>query len=93
MKISQRTNQKAFLEVKIFCSPVIEKEAFKGKAEAVSSQNKLGKFDILPKHSNFITLIFDNLTIYTSNKKRINYQFERGVLETSENKVNIFLGL
>lgn len=86
-------NQKSLLEVKIFCSPVIEKEAFEGVAEAVSSQNKLGKFDILPKHTNFITLIFSNLTIYTFDKKKITYQFERGVLETSESKVNIFLGL
>ena len=47
-----------FLEVKVFCSSIIEKEPFKGTAEAVSSQNKLGKFDILPGHTNFITIIF-----------------------------------
>ncbi len=81
------------LEVKVFCSPVIKKEPFRGKARAVSSQNRLGKFDILPEHTNFITLIFNNLTIHTPDKKTLNYQFERGVLEVSENKVNIFLGL
>lgn len=85
--------EKKLLEVKVFCSPVIGKEPFKGKAEAVSSQNRLGKFDILPEHANFITLIFGNLTIYTPDKKKFTYQFERGVLEVSENKVNIFLGL
>jgi len=85
--------KKSWLEVKVFCSPIIEKEPFRGMAEAVSSQNKLGKFDILPGHTNFITIILDNLTIYTSNKRKITYQFERGVLEVSENKVNIFLGL
>ena len=85
--------KKKFLEVKVFCSPVIEKEPFAGEAEAVSSQNKLGKFDILPKHTNFITLIFSNLTINTFGKKKIAYQFEKGVLEVSENKVNVFLGL
>lgn len=84
---------KNLLEVKVFCSPVIEKEPFAGEAEAVSSQNKLGKFDILPKHTNFITLIFGDLTIHTSGKKKVAYQFEKGVLEVSENKVNVFLGL
>jgi len=84
---------KNLLEVKVFCSPVIEKEPFKGEASAVSSQNRLGKFDILPEHTNFITLIFGNLTIHTSDKKKIAYQFEKGVLEISENKVNVFLGL
>lgn len=85
--------KKKLLEVKVFCSPVIEKEPFAGEAEAVSSQNKLGKFDILPEHTNFITLIFGNLTIHTSDKKKAAYQFEKGVLEVSENKVNVFLGL
>jgi len=81
------------LEVKVFCSPIIEKESFRGKAKAVSSQNRLGKFDILPEHTNFITLIFDSLTIHAPDKKRVDYQFERGVLEVSENEVNVFLGL
>jgi len=85
--------KKSLLEVKVFCSPVIEKEPFRGVAEAVSSQNKLGKFDILPEHTNFITLIFSDLAIYTPDKKKTTYQFERGVLEISENKVNVFLGL
>jgi len=85
--------KKPLLEVRIFCSPVIEKESFEGEAEAVSSQNRLGKFDILPEHTNFITLIFGTLIIYTPDKKNFAYQFERGVLEVSENKVNVFLGL
>ncbi len=85
--------KKFFLEVKVLCSPVIGKEPFRGMAEAVSSQNKLGKFDILPEHTNFITLIFNNLIVHTIDKEKITYKFKRGVLETSENKVNVFLGL
>lgn len=84
---------KNLLEVKVFCSPIIEEEPFQGRAEVVSSQNKLGNFDILPEHTNFITLIFKNLTIQSEDKKNFGYQFEKGVLEVSENKVNIFLGL
>ncbi len=85
--------EKPLLEVKVFCSPAIEREPFRGKAEAVSSQNRLGKFDILPQHTNFITLIFEELTIHTPEKKKITYQFKRGVLEVSENQVRVFLGL
>ena len=77
----------------MFCSPVIGKERFEGKVEAISSQNRLGNFDILPEHTNFITLIFNSLTIHTTDKKKLTYQFERGVLEVSENRVNVFLGL
>jgi F0F1-type ATP synthase epsilon subunit len=85
-------NKKELLEVKLFWLPIVKEVFYQGKAGAVSSQNKLGKFDILPKHTNFITLIFENLTILTPEKK-ITYQFKRGVLEVSEDKVNIFLGL
>jgi F0F1-type ATP synthase epsilon subunit len=86
-------NKKEFLEVKLFWLPIVKEVFYQGKVEAISSQNKLGKFDILPKHTNFITLIYDNLTILTPEKKKITYQFKRGVLEVSEDKVNIFLGL
>ena len=81
-----------FLEVKLFWLPIVKEVFYQGKAEAISSQNRLGKFDILPKHANFITLIYDNLIILTPEKKKISYQFKRGVLEVSEDKVIIFLG-
>jgi F0F1-type ATP synthase epsilon subunit len=82
-----------FLEVKLFWLPIVAEIFFEGKAKSVSSKNKLGKFDVLPSHTNFITLISKNLTIITDKNKKIAYQFERGVLEVSTNKVNIFLGL
>jgi F0F1-type ATP synthase epsilon subunit len=82
-----------FLEVKIFCSPILKTENFSGLARSISSKNRLGSFDILPKHINFITLIFDELIIETLEKKKIIYKFQRGVLKVSENKVKIFLGL
>ena len=81
-----------FLDVKVFWSPVVGKEPIEEKARAVSSQNPVGDFDILPSHINFITLIFNTLTIHLPQKK-INYKFNRGVLEVSQNRVNVFLGL
>jgi F0F1-type ATP synthase epsilon subunit len=81
------------LEVKVFCSPTLKSENFSGLVRSVSSKNKLGNFDILSKHINFITLIFEELIIETLEKKKIVYKFERGVLKVSENKVKIFLGL
>ncbi len=81
------------LDVKVFFSSIIEKDTFYKKATAVSSENGLGRFDILPQHINFITLIFKELTIHTEDKEKVSYQFERGVLEVQKNEVNIFLGL
>lgn len=82
------SNQKT-LNVELFWSPVSDKEKFEGEARAVSSENKVGKFDILPEHANFISLIFNSLTIHTQEEKT--YNFSRGVLEVTEGKVRIFL--
>jgi len=81
------------LDVRVFFSTVMEKDTIESKATAVSSQNGIGKFDILPDHINFVTLIFDDITIYNKNKEDLSYKFKRGVLEVRKNKVDIFLGL
>jgi F0F1-type ATP synthase epsilon subunit len=66
---------------------------YRGPAAALSSENGLGSFDVLPGHTNFITLIFNKLTIFTQDKKKIEYKFKRGVLEVSDNLVRVFLGI
>jgi len=90
--MKENNSKDKFLEVKILWSPIMKKEFFEGKARAVSSKNRLGDFDILPGHINFISLIFETLTLHLPEKK-INYQFKRGALEVSQDKVRIFLGL
>jgi len=84
---------KTYLKVKVFWRPEAQQQNFEGEAIAVSSKNQLGNFDILPGHTNFITFIFKELTIHLDKKKKISFQFERGILEVSEDNVNIFLGL
>lgn len=80
-----------FLQVKLFWSPVSDKDKFEGKAEAISSENRVGEFDILPGHANFISLIFNSLTIHTPGGEEKSYEFSRGVLEVASEKVKIFL--
>lgn len=85
--------EKSFLNVKVFFPATNPQPHFIGKASVVSSENKLGKFDILPYHINFITLIFKKVSILTIQKEKVEFQFERGVLIVRENEVKIFLGL
>lgn len=85
--------EKPFLPVQIFFPAIMNKENFKGKAAAVSTENKMGKFDVLPQHINFITLIFKNLTLHTLKKEKIEYSFERGVLIVRKGEIIVFLGL
>ncbi len=79
--------------VVVFWSPLVGKVGYRGVADAITSKNKVGEFDILPEHTNFITLIFNKLVIYTKEQKKIEYEFKRGVLEASDNLVKIFLGI
>lgn len=79
------------LEVELFWSPVSDKEKFEGRATAVSSENRVGEFDILPAHTNFITLIFNSLTVHALQGEEQIYEFSRGVLEVAEGQVKIFL--
>lgn len=86
-------SKKETLSVEVYFSAAMEKKSYKTNARVVSSENRLGKFDILPQHINFATLIFNNLTIETLKKQKIIHQFKRGVLVVKENTVKIFLGL
>ena len=89
-------SDKPLLQVDISWSPALGQKPFSGKAWAVSSENKLGKFDVLPLHANFISQIFGALTIHLpeeAGKKELNYKFKGGVLEVSNDQVKIFLGI
>ncbi len=90
--MGSKKKKNLLLKVKIFWAPATGKRHLEKEAEAVSSQNQLGKFSILPGHTNFITFIFKELTLYKEKEKETIF-FERGVLEVSQDEVNIFLGL
>ncbi len=80
------------LKVKVFFSVAMGKDPFECTATSVSSNNKLGRFDVLPRHINFITLIFDEVEIKTREEK-INHKFKKGVLKVNADEIDIFLGL
>ena len=70
---------------------VVGETDFQAKARAVSAQNRIGKFDILPGHANLISVIYNNLILYTLEKKTDVYLFEKGIVEVSGNQVRFFL--
>lgn len=61
--------------------------------KSVSSYNSHGIFDILPFHSNFITLITKKIIIndLTGQKKEI--LIDEGIMRVKRNSVQIFLGI
>lgn len=66
---------------------------FKDWAQSVSSVNELGPFDVLPLHSNFISLIQKNVSIHKIDGNHKQIVIEYALMRVYENTVMIFLGL
>ena len=81
------------LTVNVFWAPALNQEGFSAKAVALTTENQLGKFDILPEHTNFVTQIFNQLILVTIDQNEHIYKFERGVLEVSSDLVRVFIGI
>lgn len=66
---------------------------FGGEAEAVSSVNDKGPFDVLPLHTNFISLIKQEAVLHFKGAVDKPMSLESGVLKVKENKVEIYIGI
>lgn len=70
-----------------------EKTLFEGAVKTVTSKNERGVFDVLPFHTNFITLIKNYVVFNTGTKDEQKYEIEKGVLYVMSNEVNIYVGI
>ena len=66
---------------------------FTGIAKAVTSSNIRGTFDVLPYHSNFISLIKDKVTIHLHDTEPITYTLQSGIIKVTGNNVTILIGI
>ncbi len=66
---------------------------FGGQVKSVTSTNDKGRFDILPKHANFISLVKDFLEYVDSSDKRVTIKFRDAVLRAGEDKVDVYMGI
>ncbi len=66
---------------------------YTGTAKAVTSTNMKGTFDVLPYHSNFISLIKDKLVIHVIDGEPISYRLQSGIIKVSENNVTVLIGI
>ncbi|HXK52926.1 hypothetical protein H6802_01620 [Candidatus Nomurabacteria bacterium] len=64
---------------------------YQGKATSVTSKNRVGEFDILEQHANFITLMEDYVILnHKTNAEQV-YELKSGLLVAENNKVAIFV--
>src|SRR5690242_18166003 len=66
---------------------------FDGEVDRISSYNEVGRFDIYPRHANFISIIRQELALYKDHKKIKELKIEQAVLKVKKDTVEIFLGI
>jgi len=68
-----------------------EKTLFEGEAIAVSCQNSLGEFDVLPEHSFFMSIIDTHIDIHTPDHHKKTMRIDRAILQVSHDQVVILI--
>lgn len=66
---------------------------WEGEATAVSSKNSQGPFDILPMHSNFISVVENQPIVIRIGKEKKEFSFPFSVLYAHSNAVEIYTNL
>lgn len=70
-----------------------ERVIFEGRCSSLTAVNSEGKFDILPRHVGFITLISGRLVLSVYKGSDVTIDFESGVLRCMNDIVSVYLGL
>ena len=69
------------------------KVLFDDYVKSVSSKNDTGVFDVLPEHSNFISLITSPLTLRTIDGHKQEITFDNGIIKVKDNAVHCYVDL
>ena len=65
---------------------------FDGSAASVTAVNRVGPFDILPNHHNFISLLQpSNIVVRAPGKSDFSMKVTRGVMHVKADEVKVFL--
>lgn len=86
-----QTPLKNLLYAAVYLPNYAKQAGFRGYARSVSASNVEGRFDILPQHENFVTLVLGAVTIIDQQGKRYELKLGQGLLEASNNLVKIFV--
>ncbi len=70
-----------------------ERVIFEGKVRAITGRNDKGSFDVLPLHTNFVSIIKDKVTIVELNGQKREIPIEEAIMKVYENKVWVFVGI
>ncbi len=70
-----------------------ENIVYSGKVKSVTSFNEKGRFDVIPMHTNFISIIHKKVALHELSGSRQEFQIESGIMKVKGNIIQIFLGV
>lgn len=68
---------------------------YEGEAEVVSATNKVGRFDILPGHADFFSVLqADDIIIEPGNNAEpVSFSISNGIITVRDNEVMLFVNM
>ena len=68
---------------------------YEGSAEAVSATNKVGRFDILPGHADFFSILQSDEVIIEpgGGKEPVSFTINNGIMTVRDNEVLLFVDM
>lgn len=66
---------------------------YEGDAEAVTATNRVGKFDILPEHADFFSILSEGEIIIETSTEPVVFNVSNGIVAVRNNEVMIFVNI
>ena len=66
---------------------------FDGEVRALSTYNAKGLFDVLPTHSNFISVLRKMLILHKTDGSKQEIHLESGIMRVLSGKIEAFVGV
>lgn len=66
---------------------------YEGAADAVTAVNKVGKFDILPGHADFFSILSPGEVVIDTTEDPIAFSISNGIITVRDNQVLLFVNM
>jgi F0F1-type ATP synthase epsilon subunit len=69
------------------------KNYFKGSVHSVTAYNDKGELDILPMHTNFVSIVKKYVIVDKGLKTEQRFDYDTGVLSVQDGKIDLYVGV
>jgi F0F1-type ATP synthase epsilon subunit len=66
---------------------------YEGEAKVVSASNKVGKFDVLPGHADFFSVMSPGEVIIETDAEPISFSITNGIVTVNDDQVVMFVNM